>query len=602
VQNFLVKHRYWVVAIVAIIIIQAVTFQLLNNNKYRMQALHMQKEAQSIIKEIKQSITEKQLATTAIALSISAEVSDIKINDDLKNEKDLQRLIGQIKNFSDYKNLWVQIVDKEGRSVYRSWHPTRDALKKIRPEFEVVANRLEPVHGISSGKFDLTIKVVAPIIADGQLQGYLDMISHFNSIQHSLKELGIDSIVVATKERSKLITKPFSRNFLGDFYIANLKPNEAFFASLTEAKIEEWTSNKRDYWFSGDKLMVRYPLNTITGETHGYLFASAELADIVFETDEVSYLRAENIIFLAIDFVLVVFLLMGMALYTNLKQKKYYQDILNYEQEIVLVSNGNLLIDANLQLFKYFPDLRLNEKGCICDYFENQTGYIKKYMGEQLWIDYILEHPKDQHKVLTRASGMTRVFQLRVRKLNSDKKLYVVVLSDITEMENLNQKLLQQSRTDELTQVGNRLSFNEVINREIELAVRNHLPFTVILFDIDHFKRVNDEFGHLVGDEVLHEIAQRIQSVLRASDYLFRVGGEEFAILLALQDLKHAVQLAEKIRKQVANIEFETVGKVTISLGVSQLKAGDQVNILMGRVDEAMYKAKQNGRNQVQAV
>ena len=212
----------------------------------------------------------------------------------------------------------------------------------------------------------------------------------------------------------------------------------------------------------------------------------------------------------------------------------------------------------------------------------------------------IRDSPKEQHKVLTRVNGVKRVFQLRVRKLRPDDKVYVAVLSDITEMEQLNQKLLQQSRTDELTQAGNRLSFNEVIQREIDLARRNDMPFSLILFDIDFFKNVNDEFGHSVGDQVLRDLSSRIQAKLRASDCLFRLGGEEFVILLAMQDLVHAAQLAEKIRKVVADDYFDNVGQVTISIGVTELRDGDNVNAMMVRADKALYSAKAKGRNQVQ--
>jgi diguanylate cyclase (GGDEF)-like protein len=125
----------------------------------------------------------------------------------------------------------------------------------------------------------------------------------------------------------------------------------------------------------------------------------------------------------------------------------------------------------------------------------------------------------------------------------------------------------------------------------------------VVMADIDHFKRVNDQFGHLVGDEVLRRVADRIKKSLRQNDAVGRYGGEEFLIVLGAIDLIRAREIAERIRLHVADDALRLSSafvSVTISLGISQVTADDSVESAIERADRAMYLAKSNGRNRVE--
>lgn len=161
---------------------------------------------------------------------------------------------------------------------------------------------------------------------------------------------------------------------------------------------------------------------------------------------------------------------------------------------------------------------------------------------------------------------------------------------------------LKMAYTDPLTQTYNRASFNDSIKREMSLAIRTNKKLSLIFFDIDHFKSINDKYGHDCGDITLASSAKRIKESLRDSDIVFRYGGEEFVILLSDTDDKGAELLAERIRE---SIERHTIAygmeaiKVTASLGVSTLRDDDALESFIKRADEAMYAAKNNGRNQV---
>ncbi len=155
------------------------------------------------------------------------------------------------------------------------------------------------------------------------------------------------------------------------------------------------------------------------------------------------------------------------------------------------------------------------------------------------------------------------------------------------------------ARTDGLTGLKNRHHFEAEIRREIERASRYGNPVSLVMFDIDHFKHVNDQHGHLAGDEILVEVARCVSAMTRASDLLCRWGGEEFVLLMPTTD-DNAMKVADQLRHQIEQHAFPRVGKVTISAGLAQLCAGDDPVSWMRRADNALYRAKSRGRNRVE--
>lgn len=157
------------------------------------------------------------------------------------------------------------------------------------------------------------------------------------------------------------------------------------------------------------------------------------------------------------------------------------------------------------------------------------------------------------------------------------------------------------ANTDYLTGIFNRKYFLEELNKEIKRALRILKPFSVIMFDIDRFKNINDQLGHKAGDEVLVKIVRIVKKRIRKTDLFARWGGEEFVILLPETDLKGAEALAEYLRKEIKKFEIPKVGQITASFGVTAFNIGDNEESIMQRVDFLMYKAKELGRDYVQS-
>ncbi|QTG92346.1 diguanylate cyclase [Vibrio fluvialis] len=170
---------------------------------------------------------------------------------------------------------------------------------------------------------------------------------------------------------------------------------------------------------------------------------------------------------------------------------------------------------------------------------------------------------------------------------------------EITCREQVEKQLLTLATQDKLTGAYNRHKWEEQINMQLNLAQRGGYPFGLILLDVDYFKRVNDQFGHLVGDQLLKRMVSELQQRIRSTDMLFRLGGEEFAILLPMQDIESACKLAESLRSQMELLQVDNLPAFTISIGVTSYHDMDSEASIFRRADMALYRAKAQGRNQV---
>lgn len=163
-------------------------------------------------------------------------------------------------------------------------------------------------------------------------------------------------------------------------------------------------------------------------------------------------------------------------------------------------------------------------------------------------------------------------------------------------------ELKEKARIDGLTGLFLKRYFLEKLYSEIERAKRYNTDFYIMMLDIDHFKKINDTYGHLIGDEVLKSTAQTISNCIRHGDIVGRYGGEEFIVLLPLLSKEEVIEIAEKIRKTIKNITFTSNKKsfsITISIGISKYNKGNNIDTLIGNADTALYQAKDSGRDNI---
>jgi len=207
---------------------------------------------------------------------------------------------------------------------------------------------------------------------------------------------------------------------------------------------------------------------------------------------------------------------------------------------------------------------------------------------------------------LKRRDGLRLPVDVRVAPIRDDSGEIigaVEVFHDVSaelETEQINAELRQLIRVDPLTGIPNRLALDEALERECDRFGRYGTPVTLIYFDLDGFKKINDRFGHETGDKVLTWVSRLLDMSLRRSDILGRYGGEEFLVLLSASRQEEGLRLAEHLRQLLMSQrcpEFD--GTVTASFGVAELRGGESYRDLVNRADHAMYRAKQEGRNRV---
>jgi diguanylate cyclase (GGDEF)-like protein len=168
------------------------------------------------------------------------------------------------------------------------------------------------------------------------------------------------------------------------------------------------------------------------------------------------------------------------------------------------------------------------------------------------------------------------------------------------QLQELARNLGFQATTDPLTGLNNRLKFDQALASEILRSQRYKTPLSLVLFDVDHFKEVNDTYGHQIGDKVLIQLSRFMPGHIRNTDLVARWGGEEFVILVPGSDGQTAYQFADKLRDAIGQVQLEEVGTVTCSFGVAQYADGDTAETFISRADAALYRAKINGRNRVE--
>jgi diguanylate cyclase (GGDEF)-like protein len=162
-------------------------------------------------------------------------------------------------------------------------------------------------------------------------------------------------------------------------------------------------------------------------------------------------------------------------------------------------------------------------------------------------------------------------------------------------------KILEfEAAYDSSLRIWNRRTIMDLLSKEVGRAKRSQTPLSIFLADLDFFKRVNDSYGHLVGDEVLRRAAERMSNEVRESDHLGRYGGEEFLAVLPACTAEGAVLVAERVRQSIGNEPLVKEVAMTVSIGVAQLRPGQEIHDLLHEADIAMYRAKQSGRNRVE--
>eukprot|EP01022_Parablepharisma_sp_SALTPOND_P021461 TRINITY_DN42551_c0_g1_i1.p2 TRINITY_DN42551_c0_g1~~TRINITY_DN42551_c0_g1_i1.p2 ORF type:complete len:421 (-),score=26.07 TRINITY_DN42551_c0_g1_i1:1414-2571(-) len=294
-------------------------------------------------------------------------------------------------------------------------------------------------------------------------------------------------------------------------------------------------------------------------------------------------------------------------------------EILNAQSSFVLLTDGVKMKKANRSLLEFLGYSNEEEFGleheCVCDFFQDEPGYVQKYMDGDIWVDYVAKH----HERLHRVKMKDYIFDLVARRFYfEDIFQYIVVFSDVpievialekversgAEISELYEQLKELTISDPLTSLYNRRGLEEHFEKMYELLKRKNSCFSLLVLDIDHFKMVNDKYGHDIGDRVLVGFSNELLRVCRDSDLVGRFGGEEFVVIMPNANKNEAIFAAERIKEAIMAYPFEEVPSITVSCGVVSIadldrdfKSTYQSALIIA--DKALYRAKDSGRNSV---
>jgi diguanylate cyclase (GGDEF)-like protein/PAS domain S-box-containing protein len=280
------------------------------------------------------------------------------------------------------------------------------------------------------------------------------------------------------------------------------------------------------------------------------------------------------------------------------------QRLFDLQKNIVIQTDGQGLKKANQSLLHFFGYESLEgfirENQCICDRFEEDTRFfhLGKVPEGKNWIKALQTLPRKERVVSMLDTRRHRhAFSVAVNQFDDND--FIVAFTDISETMLEQFSLEQRVSRDHMTGAYSRDFFDSNIDELVESAEKKNAYLGLVLLDIDHFKQVNDTYGHAVGDKVLKHLVSTIRYSIRNDDLLIRWGGEEFLMIIETESMETLRRMAEHVRQRVEHEPFEVVGRITCSFGMTLHDANETMEQTIKRADEAMYKAKKGGRNRV---
>ena len=300
---------------------------------------------------------------------------------------------------------------------------------------------------------------------------------------------------------------------------------------------------------------------------------------------------------------------------TNAKSYLYEQEqdnknklmhyIMNSNENILVVTNKNNITFANNSFLRFNDCDNINK--CIelnmniTDLFLEDDNCISKNKDNtnESFIENIMKIESNKRNVMMQDNKTKekQIFSIKVVHLDDYKNSYLWTFSNITQLAIDNMTMKYKIYHDSLTDVYNRTKIDEVLQYELDQFVRTKHNVCFVIIDIDFFKKFNDTYGHIIGDEVLISMAEVCNTATRETDTFARWGGEEFVLLLPNTNIKQAIIVVENLKKNINKLHHKEAGSITASFGITQVAKDDTPLLVFKRADMALYKAKENGRN-----
>lgn len=548
--------------------------------------------------------TIENIDNIAKSLANNQIIKDFSTNKNLHKKEDLEILFLAIAN-SNNMIMQARLIDKNGQEIIRvdrnkenqeAFLVDKSSLqdKSQRDYFKILSTYKKDT--IWHSKLDLniendkveipynpTFRVAIPLFEEDKFTGIVIINVLMNNLLKAISTSSIFEHYIIDKDNN---------------YI--LHPNNEFSFN----KYKNRNRNLKDDFENGlnTKGIYVYPLKDILKNDDNAIMILKTKKNYHKELLAVKF----NIAIIVLSITVALSLLM--ALFVSKTPTKLQEKLLKAYEKL---DEFTSILNKYVITAKTKPDSTIVE---VSDAFEKISGYSKdELIGKSI---SIIKHPEQDRTIikdLWKNISNKRVWvgniknrkksgeeywleQTIIPKLDEDKKNIENFLSisvDIT----AKMELEKIASIDKLTDIYNRRMLDQFLQVEIEIASRHNEDLSLMVIDIDYFKKVNDNYGHLIGDMVLSQLAKIISDNLRASDIFGRYGGEEFLIICPKTTKENTLVLAEKLRTIVKTFEFDEVGYKTVSIGISDFQKDDTIETLFKKADEALYEAKNSGRD-----
>ncbi len=539
--------------------------------------------------------------------------------------------------------LQYQFTLPNNESFYRAHKPSKfgDNLTDVRADFKYVNETLKPIRGFTQGRTAHGFRNVFPLFdrekkhigamevsfSSDNFQWYLNNVSgihtHFivNKKIFDAKTWQRDDLVLKYENSAEAKNYMLTLNSIHTKEKCIVQNRTKLLSIREEIDAKMATGDSFSVYakhHNHTDIIAFIPIENIEKKNIAWL-VSYETSPII-ESTLLNALVARAVIALLS---LLIFYFLIKQIYSKLelqeknsaieKQHKILNDILNATDNIMIVtdfrdvkfSNNKFKDLLNIQetaLFNHSSDHNM------LSIFVSVDGYLHKELlnkDEEFSSLIARTPPKDRVVSILDKSLEAKAFKISVSKSENSGDAgedYLVTLSDVTKMKEHQVQTEKKAYMDGLTKVYNRNKFDEIFQEEIQNSQKFNLPFSIAIIDIDKFKDFNDNYGHLIGDEVLIAMAHVVNEHVRGTDTFARWGGEEFVVLYKNTSLEIAKEVSEKLRAIIARYSHPIAGSVTASFGVTEYEEGDSSETIFKRCDDALYVAKENGRNRVEAL
>ena len=617
-------------SITFIVLIVINSIQIYNNiNKYEVNNLIKRKVDLKIImtdtKKISDSIYDNLINTKKV-LDIFEQIDNAN-----EQKKDILRreLYDLLKNnYVTFKKYGIQQLHfhlPNNDSFLRFHKPSKygDNLTNVRESVKYVNKTKKPIYGFEEGRIFNGYRFVYPLFDDKKHHiGSVEISSsllNFKTIFEANSDNHIDYVLTKKVIQKKLFQDqlnnyqqfPFSDKFVIQTSLAeynkddiHVKKRNMILHELSKNKeIMKKIDNLDEFYAFKIKDFNLYTLdfipllNDFTSKKIGYIIIFNKSHYFKYMLD--SYFI--NLLIILLLSSLVGYIFYKKELHREVTEKKSleYKAILNIYENMVLIVRDCKIITMNNKFLDFYKsnvesgDLNINQ---VIDYID---GPICK-KNNVIFQDLLTNNQKNIEVSITSMDKKTRFFNLYIHDLASDRKKYIIELIDITEHKIVTDDLKGKALTDKLTNIYNRYYFESEISKRFDEMQLQKSELSLIMFDIDYFKLINDNYGHNIGDEALVFLSNLITSNIREYDLFCRWGGEEFMILTQ-NSLDKTVKIAEHLRHLIdtKTQEDEKTPHFTCSFGVVSLKNVSTTKEGIEKVDRLLYASKANGRNMV---